>query len=210
MGERNIIVAGVSCAGKSTFIAGDLAVELASEGYNHERDIDLLFAGKLVKSYALKSDAPQPISLGDRPVSVLHYNLLMPFEAAPDEADLRLEEEPLLNALCALGQRYRLYLCYAPDAVIRARMAVREEVEPSLDPSTQTYPNARFAACFQRTDQRQLVLAFGRKLASFCDDIKIVYSNSCTTSLLEWHAFCDAPQTTALEAALTDHALSVA
>ncbi len=201
MTRREIIVAGVSCSGKSTFISGPLMASLADEGVS-ANSVETHFAGKLIKAFGLRGDQPRPLCLGAKPVRILHYNLLLP--AVADQEDCTsLEHEPLLRALLARDTQYELLLCYAPDRVIRDRMTARDAMEPELAPSDVAYPVDRYLSCFERVDQRQLVLAFGRALEAKARQISVVFSNHAGTTDITWDDFTNARPTPALEAALT-------
>ncbi|MEM7717850.1 MAG: hypothetical protein AAF222_01485 [Pseudomonadota bacterium] len=191
--SSNVLVAGVSSAGKSTFIANHLMPEMTSAGRRHH----VYFAGQLMRQYNLRGElvgpAP-PFSLARSGVSIVHLNLLM-----PREDDLATFSQ----ALMAWATDYDVYLCYAPDAVIRARIANRTKVEPRLSGDASPYPAEQFQERFSDVDQRQMLLTFGEAIAPAARSRTIVFSNDRTTSHLTWDDFLYARPSPALEAALT-------
>lgn len=194
MAQRKIIVAGVSSAGKSTFIE-----RMLEDQSSHETEV--FFAGRLVRAFGLTGIAPRSLNLGAKPVAIVHYNTQSSWISTAEHLP-PVEEDPLVQALRSHAAAYELYLCYAPDAVIRERMARRTAVEPVLGETDYAYPNTRLCAEFDRIDQRERLLAFAKAFHSHCPQPTVVFSNARKTSLLSWEAFRHGNPTPELESAL--------
>lgn len=185
--HRTILVAGVSCAGKSTFIAGPLRESLRAEGVQ-SAEIETHFGGKLIRRFDLLSNAPKLLRLGSKPVQIIHYNLLHLLQAEHETGEL-CPEDPFLQAILKTAPKCDVYVCYAPDRVIEDRMRTRVHVEPELAPSDMRYPNDRFAERFGMADQRKLVLDFALRVKPIANKIAVIFSDNAETRALSWEEF---------------------
>ncbi|MEM6386692.1 MAG: hypothetical protein AAF718_10690 [Pseudomonadota bacterium] len=197
-----IIVAGVSSAGKSTFISNTLVPRLVAEGTKPE-EIDMLFAGKLARTLSEAPEDARAAIFKPRRTSILHYNLLLPIVSSGGKEGFDVGTEPVAQALRAEARTYRLYLCYAPDAVIRARMQTREDAEPQLNPGQMPYPSDRFTGYFAKIDQRQALLSLERALRPQTTSVSVIYSNANETTELSLDAFIHGQPDAQVQAALT-------
>ncbi|MEO0916729.1 MAG: hypothetical protein AAFY31_07050, partial [Pseudomonadota bacterium] len=197
----HVLVAGVSSAGKSTFIARHLIPLIAQAG----RQNQVFFAGQLERQHNLNGvviGPHPPFALGKEAVSIVHFNLLRPFQSDTQAIDTMWEKDAVFSALTTHSSCFDVYLCYAPDPVIKTRMEARTAIEPDLSKDGRTYPAARLQAQFSRVDQRQLLISFANAVAPYARLRKVAFSNDHATSQLSWDDFLYARPSPALEAAL--------
>lgn len=193
MNTRLIIVAGFSSAGKSTFISSNLLPDLQQEGINTEDDVEILFAGKLLDNF----------DLGNKAVCIIHYNLLLQFDANPQLQDIDLSTELVFCELLKHCSASTVYLCYTPDNVLLERINNRKQIEPAIAPSEHPYPSAQILKNVEKVNQRQLLLECGEGFMQAGADIQVVFSGGNNTSLISWDDFKYAIPNAALEAAIT-------
>jgi len=142
MTQKIYFVAGISSAGKSTYIETQLQAETGA----HESSIK--FAGALSRSF----------DLGPEPVCIVHYNLLLQIYQRPDIAQTVLLEEPVYARMVAMADQVEVVLIYATDQILRDRIAVRTHVEPRYGNRSANYPAQRFLADLKRVNQAALLL----------------------------------------------------
>lgn len=172
--RRTIIVAGVSSAGKSTFIEKFVIPDLQTKGLYFCRDIDLVFARTLFNKF----------SLGSKTVSIIHYNTIVGLDFYPDLGGIVLSEDPVFARLLAVARDCDLYICYAPDHILRDRIDRREMVEPVFQPTAYKYPKEHVIRNLEKVDQRQLVIDFADQFRGVAREIKVVLSGDNTTDIV--------------------------
>lgn len=193
MEKKIIIVAGVSSAGKSTLIDNFILPKLKADGINIVDDVEIRFAGKLLQNF----------ELGNKPVCIVHYNLLLQFDTNPDLTEIDLSSEPVFCQLLESPCQSTVYLCYTPDAVLRKRITTRTKTEPIIAPDDSSYPSATILKSFEKIDQRLLTLEFGDKFKAHADNVQLVFSTNNTSAVISWDDFKYALPNQALEEAIT-------
>ena len=207
MKDSKIIVAGVSSAGKSTFISEYLLPELKLNGLSRVTDISVFFAGQLVLDFKLLDDGANQeensFHLGSKPVSIIHYNSLVYFDQNPSSTSLDVLHEPLLRSLLGLDHNYKVYLCYTPDHILFDRIEKRVKVEPELLTNTLPYSKYETLRNLELVDQRQILLEFGQAFRARGNDVQIVFPGKGCITLLSWSEFTTGAQSERLETALS-------
>jgi hypothetical protein len=193
MEKKLIIVAGVSSAGKSTLIDNFILPKLKADGINVADDVDIRFAGKLLQNF----------ELGNKPVCIVHYNLLLQFDTNPHLTQIDLSSEPVFCQLLDSAYTSSIYLCYTPDEILRNRIATRTENEPIIAPDDTPYPSTIILNNFEKVDQRSLTLDFGEKFKSLADTVQVVFSTNENSTVISWEDFKYAIPSQALEEAIT-------
>lgn len=179
MNKELIIVAGVSSAGKSTLIDQFILPALKADGINIDKDVEISFAGKLSQNF----------ELGDKQVNIVHYNSLLQFDIDPLLEKIDLSSESVFNNLLNGPSPSQVYLCYAPDNILRNRIKSRTAIEPKIAPNENTYPSGRILNNFEKIDQRNLVLEFAEKFKSLTDNIHVAFSTDDGFTLISWDDF---------------------
>ncbi|MEM1151929.1 MAG: hypothetical protein AAGI03_15495 [Pseudomonadota bacterium] len=134
----------------------------------------MLFAGTVLQ--ALNAGHAPFAGEGNR-ASVLHFNTLLQFDTAPEATGIDVGRDPLLAAIEASGRPLHVFLCYAPEPVLMARIQARQLIEPDLRGDTdRIYPRARVLSGLEKESQRGLLLRFADRLERAAREIEVVFS----------------------------------
>lgn len=153
------LVLGCSSSGKSTFISSVLLEGLRAE---NSSEVEVFFGGQLLRQMATGEN---PLLRADAPVGIVHFNSLLQFDTAPDASCVDVEGDRLLTAIEDSGRPLTVYLCYAPDHILRDRISEREMVEPELlGQVARNYPREKVLRGLEKESQRSLILRYARRL----------------------------------------------
>ena len=155
--QKVIIVAGISSAGKSTFIERVLQPK-----FNFLKS-DVKFAGKLSESF----------DLGSSDCCVVHYNLLLQFDWERSRQAISLHEEPVFKKLLEECGGADVFLIFAPINELQDRIRSRRYVEPYFLATTGRYPSDEICKRLNRVDQRALLIEFGDAFEEFGSSISV-------------------------------------
>lgn len=143
-------------------------------------------------------------TLGPHAVVIIHYNLLVQLHDTPDLEVIDHTQDPLFAGLMALRAIHGLYLCYAPDGVVRQRMGERTQIEPDLAGMADAiYPQDLFVRAFAQVDQRRSLLDFGALLRDNTERRDIVFSKQGPARLLAYESFVSGTPDAELQAAIS-------
>ena len=193
MKTKLIIVAGISSAGKSTFIDSFILPKLKAGGINTDEDVDIKFAGALLQNF----------ELGSKPVCIVHYNLLLQFDTNPHLEQINFSNDPVFCELLKQANSSTVYLCYAPDGVLLNRINDRTKIEPTLAPSDIPYPSEIISENFNKVDQRLLLLDFGEQFKCVTENVHVIFSTNKNSTLISWDDFKNGTPSLTLQEAIT-------
>lgn len=147
LGETQLcLAAGLSSAGKSTFIEHILQPVMGVP------DQDVHFAGKLQKA-----GTAAEVTKG-----IVHYNLLLSYKHHMGSARERVPQEPVFQTLLSQAAGLHVFLILCERAVLAARIAARDLLEPRYFGAAARYPKAQARARMQGVSQSDTAQIFAQ------------------------------------------------